>query len=208
MNLFRWALDHVGPYKARLGALFGLSCAEVLLRVLLPWPMMAIVDQALGSAAPSPVILSLPGVSPGDRDALLVGIVVLGFVIQMAHQAVLMAHTRVYSVTGHLITRDLRQRLFTHLQGLNLRHHTRTPIGDSVYRLQQDAGCLEQLLLRGILPLTFSALTLIVMFTILVRIIVALALVSMSVVPFLFVWIRWSARRIRPRGYGRKPRPA
>lgn len=198
MTLFRWTLDHVGPYKRRLGLLFALSCAEVLLRVLLPWPMMAIVDQALGSASPSPWLLALPGISAGSRDSLLIGIVVLGFGIQMAHQAVLMAHTRVYSVTGHLITRDLRQRLFAHLQSLNLRHHSRTPIGDSVYRLQQDAVCLEQLLLRGILPLTFSALTLIVMFTILVRINAALALVAMSVVPFLFVWIRWSARRIRP----------
>ena len=199
MSLLRWAVDHIGPYRYRVAALFGLSCTEVLLRVLLPWPMMAIVDQALGSAPPSSWLLALPGVTAGDRDALLIAIVVLGFLIQMAHQAVLMIHTRIYSVTGHLITRDLRTRLFSHLQSLNLRHHSRTPIGDSVYRLQQDAVCLDQLLLRGILPLTFSALTLIAMFAILVRIHLALALVAMSVVPFLFVWIRWSARRIRPR---------
>ena len=198
MNLFRWALDHVGPYKRHLAVLFTLSCAELSLRVLLPWPMMAIVDQALGSAPPSSWILALPGVAPGDRDALLIAIAALGFGIQMAHQAVLMTHTRLHSIAGHLVTRDLRQRLFTHLQGLNLRHHLETPIGDSVYRLQQDGLCLEQLLLRGILPLTFSALTLIVMFTILLWISVPLALVAMSVVPFLFVWIRWSARRIRP----------
>ena len=61
MTLFHWTLDHVGPYKQRLGALFALSCAEVLLRVLLPWPMMAIVDQALGSASPSAWVLALPG---------------------------------------------------------------------------------------------------------------------------------------------------
>ncbi len=198
MSLLRWALDQVGPYRTRVGILFTLSCAEVLLRILLPWPMMAIVDQALGSTPPSPWVAALPGVDVANRDSLLIAIVALGFVIQMAHQAVLMAHSRVYSVTGHLITRDLRQRLFVHLQGLNLRHHTETPIGDSVYRLQQDATCLEQLLLRGVLPLTFSALTLIVMFTILLTIDVSLALVSLAVVPFLFVWIKWSARRIQP----------
>ncbi len=198
MALFRWAVNHVGPYRWFLATLFGLSCVEVLLRVLLPWPMMAIVDQALGSSPVSRWVLDLPGVSLERRDSVLLAFVVIGFVIQMAHQAVLMTHTRIYSVTGHLITRDLRQRLFSHLQGLNLRHHTRTPIGDSVYRLQQDAASLEQLLLRGVLPLTFSALTLIVMFTILFRIEVSLALVSLSVIPFLFVWIKWSARRIQP----------
>jgi ABC-type multidrug transport system fused ATPase/permease subunit len=198
VSTVRWALSHIGPYRRRVAALFTLSCAEVGLRVLLPWPMMALVDNALGSVPPSGWVLAIPGVQPGNRRSLLIGIVVAGFFIQMAHQAVLMLHTRLYTVTGHLITRDLRQRLFVHLQGLNLRHHTRTPIGDSVYRLEQDASCLEQLLLRGVLPFTFSALTLVVMFWILVRISVPLAVVSLSVVPFLFVWIRWSARRIRP----------
>jgi ATP-binding cassette, subfamily B, bacterial len=193
-----WALAHLADYRGRVAALVTLSCAEVGLRVLLPWPMMAVVDQALGSTPPSRWVLALPRVDANDRQSLLVAIVVLGFVIQMAHQGLLMLHTRLYTVTGHLITRDLRQRLFDHLQGLNLRHHTRTPVGDSVYRLETDAACLEQLLLRGLLPLTFSAITLSVMFIILLRINGLLALVSLSVVPFLFMWIKWSARRIRP----------
>jgi ABC-type multidrug transport system fused ATPase/permease subunit len=67
-----------------------------------------------------------------------------------------------------------------------------------MYRLEADAGSLEQLLLRGILPFTFSALTLVVMFHILVRISASLALVSLSVIPFMFVWIRFAARRMRP----------
>jgi ABC-type multidrug transport system fused ATPase/permease subunit len=198
MPLVRWAIDHLGPYRRFVAALFTLSCVEVLLRVLLPWPMMAIVDQALGSVPVGEWVFALPGVRPGQRESVLIAFVVIGFLVQMAHQAVLMIHTRIYTVTGHRITRDLRERLFFHLQALNLRHHTETPIGDSVYRLQQDAVCLEQLLLRGVLPLTFSALTLIVMFAILLQINIALALVSLSVVPFLFVWIRWSAKRIRP----------
>ena len=198
MTALGWAIERLGPYRLRIASLFTLSCLEVALRVLLPWPMMAIVDQALGATPPAHWIAALPGVDPHSRQSLLVAFVVLGFVIQMAHQAVLMMHTRIYTVTGHLITRDLRQGLFAHLQSLNLRHHSKTPIGDSVYRLEADAGCLEQLLLRGMLPLTFSVLTLVVMFAVLSRISVPLALVSLSVVPFLFVWIKWSARRIRP----------
>ena len=179
-------------------ALFGLSCCEVALRVLLPWPMMAVVDQALGPAPPSRWLGWLPGVDIANRTSLLIGIVALGFVIQMAHQAVLMLHTRLFTTTGHLMTRDLRAALFAHMQGVGLLYHGRTPIGESIDRLVADTTCLEQLLLRGLMPLTFSALTLIVMFTILVRINLLLALVSLSVVPFLFVWIKWSARHTRP----------
>ena len=198
METFGWAFTQLGGYRRRVAALFTLSCAEVALRVFLPWPMMAVVDQALGASPPSPWVLALPGIHPDDRRSLLVGIVMLGILIQIAHQAVLLLHTRLFTTTGHLITRDLRQRLFVHLQGLTLLHHSRTPVGESAYRLEADAAGLEQLLLRGVLPLTFSALTLIVMIVILVRISVPLALASMSVVPFLFVWIKSSARRLRP----------
>jgi ATP-binding cassette, subfamily B, bacterial len=198
VTVSQWILADVRPYRRRLSALFGLSCSEVALRVLLPWPMMAVVDQALGSAPPSRLLRALPGVQPGNRTSLLVGIVVLGFLIQMAHQGVLMLHTRLFTTTGHLMTRDLRSQLFSHMQGMGLLSHSRTPIGESVDRLVADATCLEQLLLRGVMPLVFSALTLVVMFTILVRINLVLALVSLGVVPFLFVWIKWSARRTRP----------
>ena len=198
MRLIAWALRDVRPYRRSLGLLTALACAEIALRLLLPWPMKAVVDTALGPQSPPGWLLGLPGVRPDSRPSLLITIVAIGLLIQMAHQAVLMVHSRLYSKTGHLITRDLRQRLFMHLQALSLRHHAATPIGDSVYRLEADASCLEQLLLRGALPFTFSALTLIVMFTILVRIDASLALVSLSVVPFMFVWIRWSARRMRP----------
>ena len=198
MNTLRWLQAHVSDYRQALAGLLMLSCVEVALRLLLPWPMMAIVDQALGSTAPSQWVLSLPGIDPGDRHSLLLGFVVLGFAIQMAHQAVLLTHSRLYSMTGLLMTRDLRRLLFEHLQSLTLRHHSATPVGDSVHRLEADASCLEQLLLRGVLPLTFSAVTLAVMFVVLATINVQLALVSMTVLPFLFLWIKWSARRIRP----------
>ena len=198
MGLIGWALRDVRPYRRSLGMLTALASFEIVLRLLLPWPMKAVVDTALGAQTPPGWLLALPGVRSDSRPSLLIAIVALGLAIQMAHQAVLMVHSRLYSRTGHLITRDLRQRLFMHLQAMSLRHHAETPIGESVYRLEADAGCLEQLLLRGALPFTFSALTLIVMFSILVRIDDSLALVSLSVVPFMFVWIRWSARRMRP----------
>src|SRR5919198_5968684 len=195
--MLRWALGHLKAYRARTALLASLSLAEVILRVLLPWPMKAIIDQALGSYPPSRWVLHLPGVS-GSRVSLLVAIALIGIAIQFAHQAVLMIHTQQFTITGHMLTRDLRQLLFSHLQGLALRHHSRMPVGESVYRLEADAACLEHLLLRGVFPMTFSALTLSVMFGILSGINWSLALVSLSVVPFMFVWIRWSGLRIRP----------
>jgi ABC-type multidrug transport system fused ATPase/permease subunit len=71
-------------------------------------------------------------------------------------------------------------------------------VGDSVHRLEIDAGCLELWLLRGLFPMTFSAVTLVAMFAILAGIDGWLALVSLSVVPLMLVWIRWAGARLRP----------
>jgi ATP-binding cassette subfamily B protein len=191
-----WAWKQIDPYKGRLGWLALLSCVEVALRVALPWPMKAVIDHALGETPPPSWMRQLAG---STREEWLVFAVLAGMIVQVAHQTVLMGHTRLYTVVGHHLTRDLRQRLFAHLQSLSLRHHSRLPVGEAVYRLQADAGFLEQLLLRGVLPLTFSAVTLIVMFGILLRINVMLALVSLAVVPFLYAWIRWSAQHLRSR---------
>lgn len=197
MKQLAWAFSDARNYRGQLALLALLSSAEVVLRVLLPWPMKAVVDDALGSGVPPGWLAWIP-VAWNGPEALLALTVVAGFVVQVLHQLVLMLHTRRYARTGHQLTKDLRERLFTHLQGLNLRHHSRTPVGDSVYRLESDTICLEKMLLGGLLPLVFSTLTLIVMFGVLMSVNLVLALVSLSVMPFLFVWIRWSARFIRP----------
>jgi ATP-binding cassette, subfamily B, bacterial len=183
------------PYKWRLAALAGLSAAEVLLRVSLPWPMKVVVDNALGSVPVPDWIRAFAGSRP---QSVLMFAVITGIALQLGHQLVLMAHTRAHTYTGHLVTRDLRQRLFVHLQSLSLRHHSKIPVGDAAYRLQSDAAFLDQLIVRGVLPLIFSAATLILMFAVLLRIDVRLATVSLTVVPFLFAWIRWYTRRLRP----------
>jgi ABC-type multidrug transport system fused ATPase/permease subunit len=198
MSAWRWSLGYLKPYQGRIALLALLSLLEVGLRALLPWPMKAIVDQALGAQPPSAWVLALPGVGADDRVALLIAIAVLGVSIQLLHQGVLVSHTRLFTVTGQRLTRDVRQRLFVHLQGLALLHHSRTPVGEAVYRLEADAAGLEQLLLRGLFPMVFSALTLVVMFGVLAWIAPVLALVSLAVVPFMFVWIRWAGGGLRP----------
>jgi ATP-binding cassette, subfamily B, bacterial len=186
---------NLAPYRWLFLGLTLLSSAEVALRVTLPWPMKVIVDSALGTVPPAGWMVAVVG---NSRERILVLAVVASILIQAAHQAVLMGHTRLYSVTGNLLTRDLRQRLFLHLQALSLRHHSRIPVGEAVHRLQADAAYLDQLLVKGVLPLTFSALTLIVMFGILLRVDLGLAVVSLSIVPFLYLWIKWSTTRLRP----------
>jgi ABC-type multidrug transport system fused ATPase/permease subunit len=84
------------------------------------------------------------------------------------------------------------------MQSLALTEHSRMSKGDFVYRLEADAPCLDNLVFGGLFPLVFSVLTLLVMFAVLLRISLPLALVSISIVPLIYVWIRFHMRRIGP----------
>jgi ABC-type multidrug transport system fused ATPase/permease subunit len=92
------------------------------------------------------------------------------------------------------LVRSLREQVFDHLQAIALVYHERRPTGDAVYRLDADSKCIEQLVLRGVFPYTFSTLTLATMFVVLLSLDWRLAVASMSIVPPLLWWTRGRAR--------------
>src|SRR4051812_14137271 len=200
-----WIWSYLRLYRRQFAALAALSLLEVLLRLISPWPMKAVVDHVLGAAPwPAAATVALAPIRragaliPGERERTLVAVVIAGLGIQLAHQLVLMLHSRLTSVAAHLIVRQLRERLFSHLQALSLSQHAALPPGDSIYRLESDACCMEPLVLRGLFPMLFSFLTLLAMFGVLAAVDRQLALVSLAVVPLLFLWLRVYGRRMRP----------
>src|SRR5262245_36037342 len=96
------------------------------------------------------------------------------------------------------MVRDLRERLFAHVQAMTLSEHAKRPAADTLYRLESDACCLEHLVLRGVFPIAFSMITLTAMFSILVHLDVMLAIISLGVVPLLFLWLRFYTVRMQP----------
>ena len=186
-----WAVGFLRPHGRAIGALGGLSLAEVLLRALQPWTLKAVVDYALvGVRVPDWLAHVVGPAWSSNRVALLVVFVAAGALVQAGHLGVLLAHGRVQSRTAQAILQRLRQQLFHHVQSLALSHHTRTPTGATVYHIESDTGCLEHLIFRALFPIAFSALTLIVMLTILGRVAPVLALVTASVIPALYVVVR------------------
>ncbi len=197
MNLLRWTLSFLRPYRASVLAITALSIVEVGLGALAPWPLKIIIDSVLG-AEPLPVTLSrlrdaLLGPNPA---ALLIAIAIAGLVLQLLLEAVLMSHTQLQVRIGQRIVYDLRRRLLDHLLALGLRHHITSRTADSVYRLEADAYCVNDLAMGGVFPLAVSGLKLVVMFAILVQLDLSLALLSLAVVPFLYASLRYYSTRM------------
>jgi len=197
----RWIWQSLRPYRRSVVLLVAFSLAEIVLRALAPWALVVVVDHALGTAPIAGLaarISSALGVATTRRDVLLT-FASLGLVLQLAHEAVVMLHGRISVAIGQELIRDLRERLFAHVQALTLNHHAATPTGEAVNRLEVDTRCIEQLIMRGLFPVVFSLLTVLAMFGMLLAIDVALALLSLAVVPPLYLWLRWYGERMAPR---------
>ena len=169
-SLVAWTLSFLRPYRSRVLLLSLLSLLEIGLGVLQPW-----VDRLTG----------------GNPITFLVIVVVAGVVLQIVNQFASMFHTQVQVDTGQRMVYDLRFKLFEHLQALGLHHHITTNTGDAVYRLETDAYSIENLVMSGLFPLASSFITLGVMFVILARLDFTIALLSLTVVPFLYACLRY-----------------
>ena len=197
MNVVSWTLGFLRPYRGRVVAIWLLAVLEIGLVALAPWSLKAVVDNVL---ARQPLPGPLAGIAATLVGTSVVGLLLLvvgaGLVIQIASELVLMALTQLQVDTGQRIVYDLRARLLSHLQALGLRHHVLTKTADSVYRLESDAYCVNDIAIGGFFPLATAFLKLAVMFIILARLDATLALLSLSVVPFLYGCLRYYSVRM------------
>src|SRR5207302_8256860 len=168
--------------------------SEIGLGTLQPWPLAVVIDFLSGRPLPSALTKAAPWISTlasSNKFAFLVAIVVAGVLLQVVNQFVSAYGTQVQVDTGQRMVYDLRRRLFEHLTALGLHHHITTSTADAVYRVDVDAYAIENLVMSGIFPLAASFTSLIVMFGFLLYKNMTIGLLSLTVVPFLYLCLRY-----------------
>jgi len=197
VSVVRWTLGFLRPYRRQAVGIVALSLVEVGLLALAPWPLQVIVDHVLsGRPLPEALAAVTPPVLAGSAVALLVAVAVIGLLIQVGNELVRMVHTQMQVKVAQRVVYTLRAQILEHLQALPLRHHLSTPTADSVYRLDADAHCVDDLILGGVFPLVVAGLKLAVMFAVLVYVDLTLALLALAVAPFLFLSLRYYSSRM------------
>jgi len=94
---------------------------------------------------------------------------------------------------------DLRNAIYHHLQSLSFSFYDQAQTGELMSRAVADVEMLRRFLSFGILRLTSSTLTLILVMTLLLMMDVRLALVSMASIPLLVIAVWRFATTVRPR---------
>jgi len=191
-GLLPWTLTFLRPYRKHVALLSFLLVSEIALGVLQPWPLGIVIDYVLGSTQFPPQIQPyVATIAQQHRLGLLVAVVIGGVILQVVNQFVSAWGTQVQVDTGQRMVYDLRARLFEHLSGLGLHHHITTSTADAVYRVDVDAYAIENLVMSGIFPLATAIISLTVMFGWVFWLNPTIALLSLTVVPFLYMCLRY-----------------
>jgi ABC-type multidrug transport system fused ATPase/permease subunit len=187
---------YVRPYW-RLGAgAVGATLLLVGVGLLTPWPMKILVDSVLGSApAPDFMAALMPA---GDKTSMLVLTVAAGFVIALAAGIFSVASTYLKTKLEIAMTLDFRSDLFQQAQRLSMSYHDQRRAGMVIYIINSLAGAAPSLMMSG-LPLGQNVLTLIGMFWVSYTLNPTIALLSLSIVPFLYYSVGYYTRHIRSR---------
>src|SRR5439155_13917070 len=109
-NLYRWLLGYGLPYRAYFVIFVGLMFVEILVGLLVPWPMKVLVDNVLGGATlPARFSSLINAFSPGGgKVALLVAVCLTGLLIGLLSELVSLGHTQLQVNIGQRMVLDLQ----------------------------------------------------------------------------------------------------
>ncbi|MEQ8414862.1 MAG: ABC transporter ATP-binding protein [Imperialibacter sp.] len=115
-----------------------------------------------------------------NMTLILVGVIVATAIVQYSH-------TYLSGWLGQFIIRDIRIKLFKHLQTLKLKFFDKTPIGRLVTRNVSDVETLSDVFSEGLAAIIGDLLQIVVIFAMMFAISWKLTLVSLSTLPLLII---------------------
>jgi ATP-binding cassette, subfamily B, bacterial len=206
---FGRVLARLRPYMRRVRGLIAqslvLMVVGVLLRLVEPWPLKFIFDRVIGAANGARDRFSfIPAFESTRVETLLVwsaGVAVAVVCLRALAEYV----TEVgFARIGNRVLTDVRNDVFRHVQGLDLKFHTSARGGDLLIRMVNDVNLLRDAASTAILPLVANVLVFVGMWGVMFWLHWKLALAGLATLPLL--WLRTVRLSTRIREAARKQR--
>jgi len=159
------------PYKKKFWILVLLTILLAAAGPLRPWIVGITIDEELTN-----------GDYPG-----LVNMIMLLVALLIGQAIIQYFHTYLAGWLGQHIIKDIRIKLYRHIQGLKLKFFDKTPIGQLVTRNVSDIETLAEVFTQGIAAMIGDVLMLLFIFGMMLSMNWKLALVSLALVPLLLL---------------------
>src|SRR5688572_14688675 len=164
----RRLLRYLRPYRLRVSLAVGVLLAAAAVEVVGPMLTMLALDRAIPERN-VPLLLTLAG---AFLASLLMAFLLEG------------AQTILTTWLGQHVMYDLRSEIFAHLQRLPLGYFDRNPVGRTMTRVTSDVEVLNELFSSGVVTIFGDLFTLVFIVTTMFLIDWQLALVTLTVMPF------------------------
>ncbi len=192
LGTVRWLSRYpLRRWRALVGVI-ATMLGKVGVDLLKPWPLKLLVDHALGAQPLTPWLAAMVAALPGDgsREALVLWSAAATVALFLAGWALSVAVAYTNIGFGQRMVYDLATDVFSHLQRLSLRYHSRQAVGDSIRRVTTDCGCVSVIVKDAVLPFVAALVSFVAMFAVLWRLEPQLTLVSLAVAPWLVLVLR------------------
>lgn len=169
-----------------LAGSFAALFAQVLFRVLEPWPLGLVIDHVLGAAATGESASQhLAQYVTPETLLWLAPVLLVVFTGLRALCAYL--STVGFALAGNRVLTEVRNVLYQHLQALSLAFHTKARSGDLVIRVIGDVGLIREVVVTALLPLLGNILILLAMLSVMFWLNRDLTLVALCVAPLFWL---------------------
>src|SRR2546428_765581 len=188
------------PYVRRERPLIMVSLlalyAEIVLRLLEPWPLKWVLDRVAGVTRHRG-LSRLPFLDALDPPTLLALSAVAVIVFAGLRALAAYYNTVGFALVGNRVLTTVRNELYGQLQRLSLSFHTRARSGDLLVRVTGDVGFLQDVAVTALLPLLANALTLVGMAAVMLWLNAPLTLIALATGPLFWASTTRLTRRIR-----------
>src|SRR5437870_3753289 len=188
------------PYVRRERPLIMVSLvalyAEIVLRLLEPWPLKWVLDRVAGVTRHRG-LSRLPFLDALDPPTLLALSAVAVIVFAGLRALAAYYNTVGFALVGNRVLTTVRNELYGQLQRLSLSFHTRARSGDLLVRVIGDVGFLQDVTVTAFLPLLANALTLVGMAAVMLWLNAPLTLLTLATGPLFWVCTTRLSQRIR-----------
>ena len=198
MRYFPRVLAYLKPYwkSAVLSSIIILFVG--LMSLLAPWPMKIIVDHVLDHQPMPPFLAGIFGSIADNRVTLMIVVVLAGLAVTLLGDLFGIIESYVNTKLELSMARDFRSDLFLHAQRLSLAYHDHRRSGMMIYAINYQGDAVPGVIM--VVPgMAQSLITLVGMFWITFSMDRMLALLSLTVVPFMYYSVGFYVKHIQQR---------
>lgn len=169
----------------------------VLFGLLVPWPLKLILDYVVLNT-PLPEKAAFITTWFGSERATLLAVLVVTFIVLNGVDSFVSYYFKVgMQVVAIKIRREIRERVFSHMQRLSMSFHESYRSGDLLFRLMSDMRELPMLLLQVPQNFVYRVVAITAHVGIMWALNPRLALVAFSVIPLLYYFNRRTGVKVR-----------